>query len=74
MSEQNDSVGIPQSLLDNMSISWGAKGLYGAIASLPDPSNFKAEDLPPRGSSIEQINKWIAELRKWGYLPDEAQP
>jgi hypothetical protein len=53
-----------------MEISWGAKGIYTSIAALPDPANFKAEDLPRRGSSLAQIKQWIEELRKWGYLPD----
>lgn len=68
--DQGDFVPIPKSLLDNMEISWGAKGVYTSIAALPDPANFKVEDLPRRGSSLTQIREWVEELRKWGYLPD----
>lgn len=69
---QPEPLQIPKSLLDNMDISWGAKGLYTAIAALPDPSNFRAEDLPRRGSSLSEIKACLQELRKWGYLPDEV--
>lgn len=66
-----DPVEIPLSLLSNKKISWGAKGLYGNILCLDNPSQFNPEDFVTETTSLKKVLRWLQELRKWGYLPDE---
>lgn len=67
-----ETVSVPMSLMADTRIKYVTKNLYAAIVCLPDPSNFKPEDLVSDRFNIGQVKRGLATLRKYGYLPDEV--
>ena len=66
------TVSVPMSMMEDRRIKSTTKNLYVAVLCLPDPSNFKPEDLVSDRFNISQVNRGLATLRKYGYLLDEV--
>jgi hypothetical protein len=66
------TISVPMSLLADRRIKNVTRNLYVSILCLPDPNNFKPEDLVSDRFNIDQVKRGLATLRKYGYLLDEV--